>query len=159
MWHFLFCRLAEFTWCQAWTLSSYEERSLQDLLCRIDPGLFEWLIRAERCRYASLRTKKDLCALIKTFVLLQTAVIVWVSVGSSSFIHRCCCSRISLKKKQGPPGPDVKLSRCSHRNRQKARMIITIFSCSALSDIFWCKSWRWRGDHTWTQKKEQAQDE
>lgn len=128
--------------------------SFQDLLCLIDPGLFQWLVCTERRTYESLRMKKDLCA----FVLLQTAVIVWVSVGSSSFIHRHHYCRVCykfFKKRQGPPSTDVKLS----RNRQKARMLITVFSCSVLIFIFWCKRWRWRGDHTWTQKKEQAQHE
>lgn len=89
--------------------------------------------------------KKDLRAVIETFVLLQTAAIVWVSVGSSSFIHRHCYSRVSYKffkkkkkkkKRQGPPGPDIRLSPCSHRNKQKAKILMTVFSCSVLSFIF-----------------------
>lgn len=38
-------------------------------------------------RICEFKNERDLCALIETFVLLQTAVIVWVSVGSCSFIH------------------------------------------------------------------------
>lgn len=84
--------------CRVYMLSSlnalqlWGSVSLQNLLCLIDPGLFQWLVWTEHRTNVSWRVKKDLSVLIETFALLQTTVIVWFPVGSSTFSHRHCYS-------------------------------------------------------------------
>lgn len=87
MWHFLYCRLAEFIRCQAWVLCSYEERYHYRARFAYWSGSVPAAVQYGAQRICEFKNEKDLCTLIETFVLLQTAVIVWVSVGSCSFIH------------------------------------------------------------------------
>lgn len=87
MWHFLFCRLAEFIRCQAWVLCSYEERYHYKARFAYWSGSVPAAVQYGAQRICEFKNEKDLCALIETFVLLQTAVIVWIPAGSCSFIH------------------------------------------------------------------------
>lgn len=141
MWHFLFCRLAEYIRCQAWVLCSYEERYHYRAPFAYWSGSVPVAVQYGAQRICEFKNEKDLCALIETFVLLQTSVIVWVSVGSCSFIHIITFGFVVSSFKEGPPGQD-KLSPHSHQNRQKARTLMTVFSRSVLIFFFWC--WRWR---------------